>query len=62
MNCLLCLGVERDESLIDITSAESRRQNIAFVLHTHFACCFQVDNRFLVIQIILASQQFLYVH
>lgn len=42
MICLLCLCAERDEQLIDIVSVESRRQNVAFILHTHFRFCFEV--------------------
>lgn len=43
MSCLLCLSIECDEHLIDITSAESRQNNVATVLHTHFRFCFAVS-------------------
>lgn len=42
MICLLCLCVERDERLLDIASVESRQNNVASVLRTHFVFCFQV--------------------
>lgn len=44
MLCLLCLCVERDEHLIDIGSAESKRLNVASIIHAHFSFCFQVSD------------------
>lgn len=43
MSCILCFGIERDECLLDIASAENLQLNIAFILYTHFKFCFQVS-------------------
>lgn len=45
MNCMLCMSIGNVELLIDITSDEAQRLNVASVLHQHFRFHFQVKRK-----------------